>query len=230
MTEQNKPETLSLQSFISLLRRRIVVVIVCAVAAPAAALALSLSQQKEYSASASLLFRDPGFDQKLFGAPFVEPSVNRERDAATNLRLASLNVVGALTARQIGHGLTGGDISQAVSVSGGQSDVVSVTATHPNPALAARIANTFSEQYIAFRRNADRSKIRQAKRLIDREHAGLTPEEKNSPRGRQLQSRAEQLDVLASLQTGNAELVQQASPPSSPTSPKPLRNAALGLG
>src|SRR4051812_18030151 len=127
MTEQSQPEVLNLQAFLSLLRRRIGVVLICALAVPGAALALSLSQKKEYSASASLLFRDPGFDQKLFGAPFVEPSANRDRDAATNLRLASLDVVGDLTARRIGHGLTGGQISKKVNVSSaGQSDVVSL--------------------------------------------------------------------------------------------------------
>jgi hypothetical protein len=36
--------------------------------------------------------------------------------------------------------------------------------------------------------------------------------------------------ILASLQTGNAELVQRAEPPTSPSSPQPIRNAVLGAG
>ncbi|MCB0337173.1 MAG: polysaccharide biosynthesis tyrosine autokinase, partial [Bdellovibrionales bacterium] len=39
---------------------------------------------------------------------------------------------------------------------------------------------------------------------------------------------AEKLGVLASLQTGNAELVQPADVPESPSSPKPIRNGILG--
>ena len=39
----------------------------------------------------------------------------------------------------------------------------------------------------------------------------------------------DQLKLTQALQTGGAELVQPANPPSSPSSPKPLRNVLLGI-
>src|SRR5207248_3878073 len=118
-----------------------------------------VSQSKEYSASASLLFRNPGFDQQLIGAP-VLPTADPQREAATNLRLVSLEVVAARTARRLGHGLTPSAVSAAVNVSAdGQSDVVSVTATDHSPTFATTLANSFAQQFIIFRRNADREKI-----------------------------------------------------------------------
>src|SRR5205807_3042357 len=47
-------------------------------------------------------------------------------------------------------------------------------------------------------------------------------------RGRLVRQRIDQLETLAALQTGNAELVQPAAIPLSPSSPLTTRNAALG--
>ena len=55
----------------------------------------SLTAQKEYSADAGLLFRDPGFDQKLFGTTFLAPNRDPAREAATNVKLVSLDIVAA---------------------------------------------------------------------------------------------------------------------------------------
>ena len=59
--------TVSPFELLSVLWRRRLVVIVTIVASVAIATALSLHTEKQYSASAQLLFRDPGFAQALFG-------------------------------------------------------------------------------------------------------------------------------------------------------------------
>jgi capsular exopolysaccharide synthesis family protein len=107
--------------------------------------------------------------------------------------------------------------------------VVSVDATDPNPAFAATLANTFAEQYIRFRRDADRSKVNSALKLVQTQLARGSPAELAGTQGRDLRKQAEQLKVLAALQTGNAELVQQASAPSSPSSPKTMRDVGLSF-
>jgi hypothetical protein len=48
-------------------------------------------------------------------------------------------------------------------------------------------------------------------------------------RGDQLRQRVSELRVLSALQTGNAEVVQNATVPSQPSSPRPKRNTAIGL-
>ncbi len=56
----------------------------------------------------------------------------------------------------------------------------------------------------------------------------LDAEERNSEAGQSLQRQLSQLKALEALQTGNAELVQRASVPDSPSSPKTLRNTVFG--
>ena len=84
------------------LRRRWWLVPICWVLVVASATVFSLTAQKQYSADAGLLFRDPGFDQKLFGTTFLAPSRDPAREAATNVKLVSLDIVAQRTARFFG--------------------------------------------------------------------------------------------------------------------------------
>lgn len=219
---------LSAPGLLAALRRRVWVIALVFVVVTGATIGLSLLQEKQYSASASLLFRDPQLDQKLFGSTFLEESSDPAREAATNVSLVSLDAVAAKTAGELGR-LSGNEVHDRIDVAAeGQSDLISVTATDPDPRFAATLASTFAQEYIEFRQDADRQKIREARRLVQNEVVQL----ENSGAGEQevssLEQRLEQLTVLASLQTGNAELVQEAQVPGSPSSPNPPLNGALG--
>lgn len=229
----NQPEPAAesyLLSVLAAMRERWKLVLLCVGLTALAALGISLVQPTRYSATASLLFRDPGFDQKLFGSSFVPQSADGARDAATNVKLVSLSGVAARTARAVGHGLTPREVEQRMTVDPGtDADVVSVTATDGSASFAAQLANTFATQYIDFRRETDRAMIRQAQRLVDGQLAGLSPADQRGQRGRSLSDRSEQLGVLSALQTGNAELVDTALPPDRASAPKVDRNVALGV-
>ena len=195
------------------------------------ALAFSLREQKMYSATAELLFRDAQLDQKLFGSTALPPSTDPAREAATNVNLVGLEAISQRTASTLGGIMTPAFVSGEISVSPqGQSNIVEVTARDHRPSFAARLANTYAQQFIAFRRDADRAKIAGAQQLVQTQLTHLSTEgQAGSASGISLQSRAEELGILASLQTGNAELVQPAETPSSPSSPQTKRNAALGF-
>ena len=208
--------------------RRAPLIVACTLLTAAAALVFSLVQTKQYTADASLLFRDPGFDQQIFGSSnFDAPDPTRE--AATNLKLVSLKAVADRTAASLGGGVSGDEVSNKVSVqSEGQADVVSINATDPDPEFAATLANAFARNYIIFRREADQRKVQQARALVTADFNRLSPAEQLSSEGQSLQRQISRLATLQALQTGNAELVQRATVPSSPSTPKPVRNTILG--
>ena len=221
------------------LRRRWPIVLLAVLASTLTAIGVSLSQQKEYTAKATLLFREGGLDQTLFGSGYRDPA----REAATNVRLVSLVGVSQRTARVLAQPpladdvrreldgrppLTDEAISSRIAVAPeGQSNLVSISFTDRSPALAAAVANAFARQYVTFRQEADRQKIREAQELVDTKLKQLGPEGRSTREGRLLEQRAEQLEISAALQTGNAELVQPARIPSSPSAPQPRRSAFL---
>lgn len=220
----------SLVDFLRVLRRQKYVIGICCVVVAAAALTISWLQPTEYSATASLLFRDPQFDQQLFGQQVVQQNTDPAREAATNLSLVSLPGVAARTATSTGDRLSPAAVQAKVSIQeSGQADLATITATDSDRHFAASLANAYADNYIAFRREADRAKTADADQLVQRQLASLTPAQQNGPDAQALRERSEQLKILTSLQTGNAELVQPAAVPGAPSSPKPLRNTALGI-
>jgi receptor protein-tyrosine kinase len=110
-----------------------------------------------------------------------------------------------------------------------ESDVVNVTATDENPRVAAAIANAYVEQYISFRQAADRSQLSHAEQLVGSELAAVPPSQRHTAAAQSLETRRTDLQLLATLQTGNAEVVATATPPTSPSGPQPSRDAIIGL-
>lgn len=221
-------ERTGLEHALRVLRRRWKLIVLCAVLVAGAAVGFSVIQQKKYTTSASLLFTSQQFDQELFGTSAAPTLQNPTAVQATNVDLVSLPVVATRTANAL-H-LSKGLVHSEVSVSQtGQSNIVQVSVTDPHPARAALIANTYVNQFVIFRRQADRAQLASARHLVKQQLAKLNRRQRAGSVGQALLNRANQLGVLAALQTGNAEVAQTAGVPGGPSSPKTKRNGALGL-
>ena len=218
--------TVSPFELLSVLWRRKFVVIVTIVVAVALSLALSLRSPKQYSASAQLLFRDPGFAQALFGNNlFSTGQQEPQRTTQTNIDVVtSLNVAASaanlLKTRESVVGLL-----ESISVTpNADADIATIKATRSDPREAAAVANAFAEGYIIYRRQTDRSTVAQAEELVNESLKTATPAEQVK-----LGESLRQLGVLRSLQTGDAEVIARAQPNPTPVSPKPKRDAILGF-
>lgn len=223
--------TSTMRSFLRLIRRRLPVFLVCVIAVPALALVWSLSQETEYESTAALLFRTVALDQNVAGSSLLNNSEDPTRAAETNVNLVSLGAVAARTAKTLDvPGVTAQGVADSVSVSlKGESEIANVSAKTSSAALSARMANTFANEYVNFSREADSNRVLQAKQQVEANYDSLTPTEQESEEGLELKRQARQLGVLASLQTGDAEVVQRAVPETSPVAPQTKRNVVLGL-
>jgi tyrosine-protein kinase len=213
---------------LAIVRRHLLLLAICLITVPAVALIYSVLQTKQYTASASLLFGTQSLEAKLFG---FEPPQDSQRETATNLKLVSVDQVAVRTARAMEvPGLTPSDVRETIAVTPeGESELIAIEATDTSPELAAQIANEFANQYISFSRDEEKAKIEQAKSLVEAKLDELSPSEQEGTAGEVLGRRIRQLEALAAIQTGKAELAQPATVPSSPSSPRTTRNVALGI-
>jgi succinoglycan biosynthesis transport protein ExoP len=223
--------TRQLADYLQVLRRRWKLVAAITLLVLGAALAVSLTSTKKYDATAKLLLQTNDRIQTLLNPNASNPpSFDPERDLNTNVELIKLETVADRVRQQLRLNRSTSELlSQVKTETEGTSDVVSITVRDSNPTLAARIANAFAEQYVAFRRRSARTAFSDAAQLARSQLNALPPAARDSEQGRQLQARLRELEISAALQTGGVEIVRRASRPDSPSRPRPLLSAALGL-
>jgi tyrosine-protein kinase len=229
----DEPTDLPIVRWLRVVRRRWRVVALAVLAGMLAAALVTVLESKSYSATAELFFREDALSQAANGQ-FVQATPIVAQDAttvaATNLRLLTLPVVAQRAAALLRRPYTGQMVKTKISVAPqGQSDVLGVTASDARPTEAARIANAYANGFLAERRQADRAALIHTVDTLKREIGALPPAQRAGPRGQLLSSREQDLTILASLQTGGAELAQSATVPSHTSSPNPARNLVLGL-
>lgn len=221
------PKTdLDFPAFLALLRRRAKLIAAITIAAAALAFAISTLLPDRYDASADLLFRAPTPAPKINPNENEEANSEPERVAATNLALASLDVVAVRVKKSTDTSMSIEELRDSVSIEPqGQADLATITASADTPEEAADIANGFATEVVALRREKAQAKIQD---VVEAIHGQLEESETVDPEvARHLESRASQLEVQERLESGDAEVVEQATPPDNPASPKPLRNAII---
>ncbi len=219
---------LDLPRLLALLRARWRLIAAIVLGAVMLAAVLSLVQSDRYTASADLLFGRPTNADAIIAGGATDTGELPERVAATNLALASLDTVAERVAARF-RGVPVSDLKDAVSIeAAGTSDVVTVTAEWGSPTEAAAIANAFAAEIADFRRQTARADIQRAIDALKEtmpEDSGVGGEP--SPAVRTTQTRLSELETLKALQTGNVQVVEQATPPESRTSPTPLRTSLI---
>ncbi len=207
----------ALEYTLRVLRRRKFVVLAALISVPLFAFLYSSAQTEEYTASATLLFESE------------TESLDASREAATNEALAALPAVAVIAAKELD-----GDVSEVlgsveVSAANENANVTTISATNESPQRAAEIANAYSDAYIDFRRESDRSQFKESIAVLEDRLGELPPSDANGQKGELLKEQIGELEVEEALQTGKVSPVQEAGPPSSPSKPKTKRNVLVGI-
>jgi succinoglycan biosynthesis transport protein ExoP len=217
-------ETSASGGVLGVIRRRKWWILQALVLVPVLVMFATSRQEKKYTASAGLLFRDP--PANVLNSSLTDP----QRQAATNASLVVLPTIAVRAARLAGAGYTSDEVASAVRVEPtGDSDVVDIFATSPDPERAAAMANAYGEAYIAFRSAIDRTQLSGAIDEVRRGLDSMSSEERIGGAGQALRTQLDELELANSLATGNASLVQRADAPTDPSSPRVTRNLVLGI-
>lgn len=228
MNAPDNEQALDLEQLLAILRRRAPLIALCLLIAGAAAFFISKVQTKKYTATASLVFNNAQISQQVAGLQAVNTNEARAQQS-TNTKLLEIGPTAAQTAARLGDGLTEKRLKESLEVSGeGESNVVDVAATWTSPTIAARIANTYANQFVSDQLQANHGYFASALTLVEKQLRSLSAQQRVSPQGLALQDRAQSLAILSQLQAGNVQVAQRATVPTSPSSPKVTRNTILG--
>jgi polysaccharide biosynthesis transport protein len=219
---------LSLEQLLGILRRRILWIALCCALVAGAAYGFSEQQTKKYTATASLVFNDNQLNEQVAGLPTVS-NTSPQAQENTNVKLVQLGDMATVTATQLGAGLTGEAVKESIAVSAqAESNIVNVAATSTSPALAADIANNYTSRFVSEQESRNHKYYSAALTLVNKQLAALSPQQRSGALGLALGNRAQSLGVLTELRSGNVAIAQAAAVPTTPSSPKVVRNTVLG--
>jgi len=226
----------NLRTYLQVLRRRSFWVIALLILAVAASVGVSAVQTKKYSASSLLLVQPAGATFSLISG--IQQAIT-PTDILTDLQLLTSAPVKTEAAKQLGFkpSIVGSIV--------GQTNVISVTASAKTASLAARAANTYAKDFVAQEQKRAINAIISGEKqyqsqidAIDRQIQTLSASTTAAAaatisaltsQAAVLKGDEAQLEVAAAESPGGVELVSLASPPKSPSSPRPLKDGAIAL-
>lgn len=221
------PETSPLVHGLRVLRERWLAVVAAVVVCTGAAVGLSVTGTKEYEASSSLLIQ-PSNLAGLIDVSAVQPSDDPARTAATNLLLVTSSAVAERVRSALNEPASADDLRAEVDASAEpDANLIHIKVRDPDPGRAARLADAFADQFVAFRTEANRQRVQEAEKLLQRQIDSLPPGA--SAQRTAFEQALQKVIALRAVTTGDAEVIDRAKAPTTPVSPTPKRAAALGI-
>jgi receptor protein-tyrosine kinase len=232
MPDRQRAEGMDISAFFGVLRRRILIVAVVVVGAAAGAYFVSKSQDPEYTATTELLLKGTpsgtavSSTGPIFSPPLPAAAPDRESLVTRN---EVLDRTERGLAQRIGQARAADAVAGLTAFSGEDQDIVELRATASRPGDAALAANTLAQSNVEFRKGETLREIDRAERAGRAELARQGPYTvANSAAVARIQQELSTLRGARSTADGGAEVVERATTPSSPSSPKPKRSAIIG--
>jgi polysaccharide biosynthesis transport protein len=221
--------SLSAEQFLSVVRRRAPWIFLCFALVAVAAYGYAKHRPKKYTATAAVAFTSNQLDEQVAGLSTSNNGLTSVAQQQSDLELLKSGAIAARTASQLGHGLTAEQVNASLSISSKtESSVVTIGATSASPALAAAMANTYASQFVKEQQDTSHQFFKSALALVNRQLAALPPAQRFGSDGLDLEDRAHTLALLAELGYNNVEVAQEASVPSSPSSPRVSKDTTIG--
>jgi polysaccharide biosynthesis transport protein len=232
VSDRNLDSSGALADYLATLSRRKWLLILPLVIVPLVAVAVTLGQTPVYRATAQVLLSNQNVVADATGAgsgAYVDPTrvAATQSDVARSPQLVDRVVKSAHVA-----GLTAGEVSGGSTIVPELgADLLDFSFENGDPVAASRVATAYAREYTIFRRNLDtlalKNAIKNVQIKIDRLQARGVKD--TSPLYTSLLDSQSKLETAATLQTANTTLLRPASG-AEKVSPKPRRNAALGVG
>jgi capsular polysaccharide biosynthesis protein len=216
-------ETLSV--FLEVLRRRWLLIIGVVLACLIAAVARYETSTRSYQSTASVAFGNTTLTEQALQVS--RGSGDPERDAATNVLIASSRDVAEGVRRQLRTQATPDTLLSAVDVEAApNANVLNITASTTSAIFSAQLANAFADQYLATEKQQQLDAIDAAQRDLQRQIDALPLDSADRTT---LQASSQRLDELRAIANGGLQIITRASPSGTPSGATLKTTAILGL-
>jgi len=230
MTESSTNRPASLSDYLAILRARIWFVVVPVALAPIVAFVLSNGMHAVYQASSSIYIDRTPATATATGIYDQSSSEDPARFFETQAAIARDPRLTAKVARAVG--MSPGEFRAQSSVQpSSNADLLIFSVQDPNPDRAATLANAYADAFTKFTPAQDRQTLTAALDTVRAKLASLRAQgtSTTSPVYSDLVSRESQLQTALALESGAAPQVVQPAHGASKISPRPKRDAMLGL-
>jgi polysaccharide biosynthesis transport protein len=181
---------------------------------------------KSYTASASVVFESGTLSESALQ---VAPAGTTEplREADTEVFIAHSPEVAEAVRRQLKARTSASELLDLVKVEAEpNANVLNIIASSGDSAVAARLANAFAEQYIAFRAKSELAEIESAETGLQQQ---LTALPAGSVERANLQQSLQRLTELRAVAGGGASIIGRAAAPAAPAGSTLSTTVVIGL-
>lgn len=242
---------MELRDYLNVIRARRWIIIQAVAVVMITAVVVSLLQPPTYQGQAKILIKNQDVGTAIFGSSSGNNPVNANGGLDTQVQLVQLRPLAEKVVRSVRLPYSPDALLAKVNVSEiGLTNVITLTATDGNAARAADIANALADAYVQWSRDNMRASITAAANEVQTQLSQATSEAlslgqrvQTSPKSSQLTAelniaitnytqlalKLEELKVNEQLALGSGSVVSPAAVDPVPISPKPARDAVLGL-
>src|SRR5437660_900357 len=220
-------EPIEVGRYFEALRRSRWLILAIVVVVTAGVLAVSLSLPKNYDATASIVVTNAS---GLLGSNETQA---QERTLTTTATLATTASVLTEAAKAV-PGETRASLAKRVSASVAEkANIINIKVTARSGRVAAELAYAVARAFLTQHAAQQRAQTATALSLINDQIAALRARASSEPNVAAqlsaLQARAAELEAASAAAGSELQLVQRPDVPSSPSSPRPLRNGVIAL-
>lgn len=199
------------------------------------ALALSFVQSTKYSATAQVLLQSTSSTPSLVPGAASQGAIT-PTDVATEVALVTSAEVTGAVARSLHV-----SVPPKVTVSeDGTTNIIDIVASAPSPARAAAVANAYADAYVGVRRAQTlssllaldtqiQSKIKGLQAAIDNPSTTSPVRTALATQLAAFQAQLNEFQITSALDNTGPVISSPATAPRAPSSPRPKRNAVIGL-
>ena len=227
---EDHPSGADLNRYLEPYRRRVWLVLAIVVLLPVAVYVISKQLPKTYEAQTILLTRATTVSSAVFGSS-GSLTTGSPTDALT---LVGTTAVAERARKELERkGGGAGELSDEVSASltnpddPYSSEFIAITVQDEDPVRAADTANAYAAALGATRANEAKTEIRKTISRIERQAGELPPDDQAGAEA--LSTQLQELRGLLASQADSTQVIEPATPPTAPISPRPRQNTALAF-